>query len=155
LSTPVKMVGATNWPAACSSGPVAGPPPSTQVRALGFARCRCRTSTFSYCGSRGHRADIGVGRIHRVSPMRAANGRARRAASVNRFADPAFWSSRREPAMQVWPVAAKMPEIDAHDGGLVEVGNPSNTMLGDLPPSSSETRLQLLLRRLRVDLLRR
>jgi hypothetical protein len=56
---------------------------------------------------------------------------------------PTIWSwierctSRREPAMQVWPVAAKMP-AKAPTTALSRSAS-SNTMLGDLPPSSSVT----------------
>ena len=46
-------------------------------------------------------------------------------------------TSRREPAMQVWPVAAKMPEIAPLTASSMIAS--SNTMLGDLPPSSSDT----------------
>ncbi len=49
------------------------------------------------------------------------------------------WTSRREPAMQVWPVAAKMPET-APLTALSRLAS-SNTMLADLPPSSSVTGL--------------
>ena len=52
-----------------------------------------------------------------------------------------FCTSRREPAMQVWPVAAKMPET-APAAAAVRSAS-SNTMFGDLPPSSSETRFRL------------
>ncbi len=51
------------------------------------------------------------------------------------------WSSRREPAMQVWPVAAKIPEI-APETASSRMAS-SKTMFGDLPPSSSETFLKL------------
>jgi hypothetical protein len=44
--------------------------------------------------------------------------------------------------MQVWPVAAKMPEI-APDAAAPR-SQSSNTMFGDLPPSSSETRFRVL-----------
>ena len=43
--------------------------------------------------------------------------------------------------MQVWPVAAKMPEMAPITAASMSAS--SNTMLGDLPPSSSETCLKL------------
>ena len=50
--------------------------------------------------------------------------------------------SSREPAMQVWPVAAKMPEMAPLTASSRMQS--SNTMLGDLPPSSSDTFLKVL-----------
>ena len=41
--------------------------------------------------------------------------------------------------MQVCPVAAKMPEMTPGTADFTSAS--SKTMLGDLPPSSSETRL--------------
>ena len=46
-------------------------------------------------------------------------------------------TSRREPAMQVWPLAAKMPDTAPLTASSMTAS--SNTMLGDLPPSSSVT----------------
>ena len=43
--------------------------------------------------------------------------------------------------MQVWPVAAKMPETAP--AAAADRSASSNTMFGDLPPSSSETRFRL------------
>jgi hypothetical protein len=43
--------------------------------------------------------------------------------------------------MQVCPVAAKMPETAP--AAAADKSASSNTMLGDLPPSSSETRFRL------------
>ena len=53
-----------------------------------------------------------------------------------------FCTSRREPAMQVCPVAAKMPEMAP--AAALSRSQSSNTMLGDLPPSSSATRFMVL-----------
>ena len=50
-------------------------------------------------------------------------------------------SNRREPAMQVWPDAAKMPEIAPLTASSMMAS--SKTMFGDLPPSSSETFLNV------------
>ena len=50
-------------------------------------------------------------------------------------------TSSREPAMQVWPVAAKMPEM-APFTALSSFAS-AKTMLGDLPPSSRLTCLKL------------
>ena len=50
--------------------------------------------------------------------------------------------------MQVWPVAAKMPEIAP--AAAASRSQSSNTMLGDLPPSSRVTRF-MVLGGLRVD----
>src|SRR3984957_7876683 len=52
------------------------------------------------------------------------------------------WSSRREPAMHVWPVAAKMPDTAPLTASSTMQS--SNTIFGDLPPSSSETFLNVL-----------
>ena len=49
-----------------------------------------------------------------------------------------FCTSRREPAMQVWPVAAKMPETAPATAASMLAS--SKMMLGDLPPSSRLTR---------------
>ena len=69
------------------------------------------------------------------SPMRAV------LANATSFSTNSSWidscTSRREPAMQVWPVAAKMPEITPFTASSMPQS--SNTMLGDLPPSSSVT----------------
>jgi hypothetical protein len=43
--------------------------------------------------------------------------------------------------MHVWPVAAKMPDIAPLTASSMMQS--SNTMLGDLPPSSSETFLKV------------
>ncbi len=51
------------------------------------------------------------------------------------------WTRRREPAMQVWPVAAKMPETAPFTA--LSRSASSNTMLADLPPSSRVTGLML------------
>ncbi len=53
-------------------------------------------------------------------------------------------TSSREPAMQVWPVAAKMPETTPFTAFSMCAS--SNTMLGDLPPSSMLTRFRPLRR---------
>ena len=53
-----------------------------------------------------------------------------------------FCTSNREPAMQVCPVAAKMPEIAPTTAW--SKSQSSNTMFGDLPPSSSVTVLKFL-----------
>src|SRR5215210_1996116 len=47
------------------------------------------------------------------------------------------WTKSLEPAMHVCPVAAKMPETTPL--AAASTSTSSNTMLGDLPPSSSET----------------
>ena len=49
------------------------------------------------------------------------------------------WTRAREPAMQVWPVAAKMPETTPFTA-LSRTAS-LKTMLADLPPSSSVTGL--------------
>ena len=49
------------------------------------------------------------------------------------------WISAREPAMQVWPVAAKIPETTPFTASSRIAS--SNTMLADLPPSSRVTGL--------------
>ena len=56
------------------------------------------------------------------------------------------WISAREPAMQVWPVAAKMPDTTP----LTALSRSAslNTILADLPPSSSVTGLMDLRREL-------
>src|SRR5258706_9675335 len=46
-------------------------------------------------------------------------------------------SNNREPAMQVWPPAAKMPAIAPTTAASKSAS--SKTMFGDLPPSSSAT----------------
>ncbi|MCY1228105.1 hypothetical protein D9M72_404030 [compost metagenome] len=73
------------------------------------------------------------------SPMRAV-----RATASNRSTK-ASWmlscTSRREPAMQVCPVAAKMPEMAPK--AACSRSASSNTTLGDLPPSSIAVCLRL------------
>src|SRR5258706_10158237 len=49
-------------------------------------------------------------------------------------------NNRREPAMQVCPVAAKIPDTAPLSASSMTAS--SNTMLGDLPPSSSPTFLK-------------
>jgi hypothetical protein len=49
-------------------------------------------------------------------------------------------TSSREPAWQLWPDAAKMPETMPLTAWSRSAS--SNTMLGDLPPSSSVTVLK-------------
>ena len=49
------------------------------------------------------------------------------------------WISAREPAMQVCPVAAKIPETTPFTA--LSIAASLNTMLADLPPSSSVTGL--------------
>ncbi len=71
-------------------------------------------------------------------PMRAVLAKATRRSTK------ASWmlscTSRREPAMQVWPVAAKMPAM-APLTALSSCAS-SKTMLGDLPPNSRLTFLR-------------
>jgi hypothetical protein len=52
-----------------------------------------------------------------------------------------FLHHKREPAMQVCPVAAKMPDTAPLTASSRSAS--SNTMFGDLPPSSSPTFLKL------------
>ncbi len=49
-------------------------------------------------------------------------------------------TSSREPAMHVCPVAAKMPEMTPFTA--LSRSASSNTMFGDLPPSSMLTRFR-------------
>ena len=49
-------------------------------------------------------------------------------------------NKRREPAIQVWPVAAKIPDTAPLTAS--SRSQSSNTILGDLPPSSKDTFLK-------------
>src|SRR3990172_7724549 len=51
------------------------------------------------------------------------------------------WTSRRDPAMQVWPVAAKIPDTAPLTASSILAS--AKTMFGDLPPSSKVTRLKV------------
>lgn len=50
------------------------------------------------------------------------------------------WTKRREPAVQTWPERQKMPHAAALEAAARSAS--AKTMFGDLPPSSSETRLR-------------
>ena len=93
------------------------------------------SSTFLYCG----RVVIGPTWVASSSgsPIRAVRASASRR-SVNSSMT-VLWISAREPAMQVWPVAAKMPETTPLTASSSTAS--SNTMLADLPPSSRVTGL--------------
>ena len=71
-------------------------------------------------------------------------------ASASSFSMNASWmlscSSRREPAMQVWPVAAKMPETAPFTASSRFAS--SNTMFGDLPAQLQAHALERLRREL-------
>ena len=128
LRTPVKMVGCTNQPVP-HSGAVPLSPPSTAVAPSARAMSMY-SSTLRYCGG----VVIGPTWVSALigSPMRAVR------ATASRRSTKASWmlscTSSREPAMQVWPVAAKMPEIAPN--AACSRSASSNTTLGDLPPSS-------------------
>ncbi len=49
------------------------------------------------------------------------------------------WTSSREPAIQLWPAAAKIPATAPFAASSRSAS--SNTMLADFPPNSNETRL--------------
>ena len=69
------------------------------------------------------------------SPMRAVEAKATSLSVKASWME--SWTSRRDPAMQVWPVAAKMPDTAPLTAPSMSAS--SKTMLGDLPPSSSVT----------------
>ena len=95
------------------------------------------SSTFSYCGGVVTGPTCVSASIGSPMPRRARDGEQ---LLDERVVDACPARSRREPAMQVWPVAAKMPEIAPFTACSRSAS--SNTMLGDLPPSSSAMRLK-------------
>ncbi len=134
FSTPVKMVGSMNQPLP-HSGRVAGVPPSCNSQPSSLAMSMY-FSTFSYCGGVVTGPTSVLMSIGFPIFALFANSTTRRTKSS--------WMERctssREPAMQVCPVAAKMPEI-APLTALSRLAS-SKTMLGDLPPSSRLTFLR-------------
>src|SRR3954451_25411662 len=50
------------------------------------------------------------------------------------------WSNKREPAMQVWPVAANIPDTAPFTASSITAS--SKTIFGDLPPNSRPTFLK-------------
>src|SRR5579883_740678 len=129
LSTSRKMVGLTKYRPPPSSF-VAGPPPRTQRAPSALAMS---DRIFSYCGG------VVTGPTC-VSALLGSPSRACRAMATS-FSTNTSWivscTSSRDPAMQVCPVAAKMPEMAPLTASSMMQS--SNTMFGDLPPSSSET----------------
>ena len=123
-----------------AAGPASGAagrlPPSTQ-RAPSLRRHLDVVEHLLALRQGRDRADLG-GSVHRVAEL----ARTRRKAhdlldDTSSWTE--RWTSRREPAMQVWPVAAKMPEIAPFTAASRSAS--AKTMFGDLPPSSSVTRL--------------
>ena len=134
--TPVKMVGSTNQPSP-HSGRVALAPPSAVCTPSDFAMSMY-LRTFSSCGrlvTGPTCVSISIG-----LPIFAV------LANATSFSTNWSWidccTSRREPAMHVWPVAAKIPEIAPLTA--LSISASSKTILGDFPPSSMLTRLSPL-----------
>ena len=130
--TPVSTVGCTKYPPRRS----AGQPPAATV-ALSAAAPFRNDSTLRYCGS------VATGPIS-VSGALGSPSRIDRARSTTRSTG-ASWTfrltSRREPAMQVCPVAAKTPARTPLQAASRSAS--SNTTWADLPPSSSSTPVML------------
>ena len=90
--------------------------------------------TFSNCGG------VAIGPTC-VSGCIGSPSRSWRAIASTRSVNAAlieFCTSRREPAVHICPVAPKMPETAPMQAWSRSAS--SNTMLGDLPPSSIDTR---------------
>src|SRR5215510_11191946 len=136
LSTPVKIVGLTKYLPPPSSLP-AGPPPRTQAAPSPLAMS-IYDRIFWYC------AGVVTGPTW-VSSWLGSPSLATFAIAISLCTNWSWivsCSSRREPAIQVWPVAAKMPDTAPLTASSRLQS--SNTMLGDLPPSSNDTFLKVL-----------
>src|SRR5215469_179627 len=126
--TPVSTVGWTKYPPSRSSGP----PPAATV-APSAAAPSSIDSTLRYCGS------VATGPISVSaalgSPSRIEAARSAILATSSSWTDRA--TSSREPAMQVWPVAANTPASTPLQAASRSAS--SKTTCADLPPSSSST----------------
>ena len=91
----------------------------------------------------GDRAHLGVGivRVAEPDPRRARSATSRTSSSCT-----SACTISREPAMQVWPVAANTPATTPLAAAARSAS--ANTTCGDLPPSSSVTLVEVLRGRL-------
>ncbi|MCY1538893.1 hypothetical protein D9M68_744560 [compost metagenome] len=136
LLTSAKIVGSTNQPEASSA--TSGRLPPSRHSAPPSRAISMYCSTLSRCGWVVMGPTWVVSSIG--SPRRAVRARATTLSVTSWYR--LRCTSRREPAMQVCPEAAKMPEMAPFTACSILAS--AKTMLGDLPPSSRVTCLMCL-----------